>query len=206
VRLGRLQEAVKPLLIPLVNGEWRLLAPWERKTLALWMSLLAMVWEFADVTSQTTTQAEREEFCSTLEPPKGWWFLVGRMAPGDLWDAAIDQVNAAAYDLDANQVCGIVSRTAAVANCLYFCVMRSTVPNDDDDIQALANEKGVSVLWPPLQNPMPIPQNEMLALEAAQIHRIPGVPHQFRWPWECDDTAPLDRDGARGAIVTFWKA
>lgn len=79
-----LQNAAKPLLIPVMTGTWPAsFSDDERKTVAAWATMASMVVDAGMPHLSGVTQAERTEFMQTLTPPNNWviwmhWFEVPR--------------------------------------------------------------------------------------------------------------------------------
>lgn len=76
--MGRLQEAAKPHLTKLMNGNWTEITPDAECLLAAWATMFSMVADFGDPKTQAVTQEERDEFRKTQTPGRNWHVWIGR--------------------------------------------------------------------------------------------------------------------------------
>ncbi len=77
--MSRLQKAAIPILKPLLNGEWSTLNESECLAISRWAVMFTMVYDTADTSTRSITQAERTFFMQSKTPPGNWLVLVGRL-------------------------------------------------------------------------------------------------------------------------------
>lgn len=90
--MSRLQNSSKPLLIPLLHGEWPLLDQKAQKQIAAWVTMFVMVVEFADPITVGISQAERDELRRTSAPLRGWRVYIAPykgLRNGSFWHRAL---------------------------------------------------------------------------------------------------------------------
>lgn len=75
--MSRLQNAAKPILLPLMRGERVSLTPRARETLAAWITMFVMVSEFQRPDKVAFQASERELFMKTLKPPTNYAVWLG---------------------------------------------------------------------------------------------------------------------------------
>jgi hypothetical protein len=75
--MSRIQDAAKPLLFQMMNGNWPALDEYAQRKLANWAIMTTMVIDFADKHNQATTFQERETFRLALTPPTHWLVWIG---------------------------------------------------------------------------------------------------------------------------------
>ena len=76
--MSKLQELAKPILAPLIIGNWTDLDVISQKTLSAWATMFVMVYEWADEETLASTQDERTYFKSNRTPPNHWMIWMGR--------------------------------------------------------------------------------------------------------------------------------
>jgi hypothetical protein len=82
-----IEDAAKPIMVPMMNGNKIRLNPDAQKKLAAWSALKAMVMEYNQIGNVTTTQNERDVLRTTYLPPNsGWAIWIGHFLRRD-WPA-----------------------------------------------------------------------------------------------------------------------
>ncbi len=78
--MSDLQEAVKPSLLPMINGENTTLSRREQKTIAAWAAMTAMTGEFLDSSDEfvAVPQWQRDYLRENQRVPPGWRIWIGR--------------------------------------------------------------------------------------------------------------------------------
>jgi hypothetical protein len=71
--MGRLQEAAKPIVIPLVKGRSTSLTPRQQGTFAAWVAMSVMCGEYHRDETVTIPQSHRTRLYKTHRPPKKHW-------------------------------------------------------------------------------------------------------------------------------------
>lgn len=77
--MSRLQSKAKPILAPLVLGEWGKIGESEREVLATWITMFAMVLDCSEPEHTALTQRQRNEFFRTQKPLPEWIIWMGPM-------------------------------------------------------------------------------------------------------------------------------
>jgi hypothetical protein len=75
--MSRLDEAAKPLLIPLITSGATVLSKDAQRTIAAWIAMKVMVAEFSERETASDHEA-RTHVMSKREPPNGWKIWIGR--------------------------------------------------------------------------------------------------------------------------------
>jgi hypothetical protein len=70
--IGAIDEAVKPILVPLIRGEMTELTPSNKQTLATWATKVTMVAEFSNPRLRAISADQLEWFWLNRRPPRGW--------------------------------------------------------------------------------------------------------------------------------------
>ena len=76
--MSQLQQRAKPLLLPMILGQWRPLSPAEQETLATWMTMSVIVRETAHKPTATTSRQDREAFRQSPRPFVNWSIWIGK--------------------------------------------------------------------------------------------------------------------------------
>lgn len=76
--MSNLQRAAKPILVPLIEGNWHLLAEASCEILAAWVAMTTAVLEFADETTIAVTAEDRRYLRRETRLPPRWAVWVGR--------------------------------------------------------------------------------------------------------------------------------
>lgn len=80
--MGALQEAVKPILTPLVQDTWGPLDQYSQEVLARWATMFTMVVEYADPKRAKVPQTHRDLLRTGASLADGWYIWIGRHDPG----------------------------------------------------------------------------------------------------------------------------
>lgn len=76
--MSRMQEEVKPILVPMLQGNWSRLSNDDQEKLGAWATMTAYVWEAAEPSLVTSTANERRRFMERKKPGYNWLVFVGR--------------------------------------------------------------------------------------------------------------------------------
>lgn len=80
--MSQLQEAVKPRLLPLLDGKQAFLKLYDQKILAAWATMCVMTGEFYSPDHVSVPFADREYLRLYREPPPQWRIWIGRYIRG----------------------------------------------------------------------------------------------------------------------------
>lgn len=154
--MGKLQEMAKPVLLPLIRGEWKRLNRRERKILAAWAVMFSMVFEFKDVRTVAVPFYQRDEFRQTLIPPKGWQVFIGTY-DGAEWMGKIHHKGALCADrhrlafaperFDPTSSCNTQTTAFAVGR-LFILAASTTDPIFPINYMKIGRRR-LRRLWPP---------------------------------------------------------
>jgi hypothetical protein len=75
--MGRLQEAAKPKLAPLLRGIWSGLSAGDCEAISAWAVMFTIIVERLDLNTATVTAAERKAFSVDRRPPANWMIWAG---------------------------------------------------------------------------------------------------------------------------------
>jgi hypothetical protein len=82
--MGKLEEACKPILIPLLVGDPTVLNQASQAILAAWIAMKVMVCEASDIADAATTHAERTYVMQNQRAPDTWQIWIARHK-GRVW-------------------------------------------------------------------------------------------------------------------------
>jgi hypothetical protein len=157
--MSRLQEQVKPILLPMIQGEWPEISSWQRRILAAWAVMFTMIAEFADQSTQSSRFEDRERLRLTLTPPPHWYVWAGLFQPV-LWTLGFnhfgwsrprfvhsyEDVTAIARKLTSGPK--EMQSTGWVLGKLYLQSFSSIMPDSKMDQDAFAEKHNLRVIWP----------------------------------------------------------
>jgi hypothetical protein len=89
--MSQLQSEAKPLLVPLINGEFYKLLPNEIEAISRWAAMFTMVVEFKNKAGVAVSQEQRDSFKITQSVPKGWHISIGYYT-GQKWRGAFNHL------------------------------------------------------------------------------------------------------------------
>jgi len=75
--MSRLQQKAKPIMLPLINDEWRELDVDSQRILAAWITMFTMVIEFAHPMTAGVTAEHRRLFLNNQQPLPTWLIYFG---------------------------------------------------------------------------------------------------------------------------------
>jgi hypothetical protein len=177
--MGRLQEQAKPILIPYLSGEWPEIPPEKQRTLAAWVTMATMVFEFADRGTQATRTGDHEHLRLTIEPPANWCIWLGKFK-GQHWRSCFNHfgwaVNAVTVSgetrpgLQAALVEVADSQTTAFVLGTLFVQTFSSYRTNIDAL-ATGERLGLRLLWPTTGDTVLLPTRVLSDIEADGISR-----------------------------------
>lgn len=121
--MSRLQIAAQPMLHTLaVDGDWPSLSDDDRLAVTRWSVMTSMVYDAADGSSSTITQATRSAFCANREPPPNWVVWVGRRADRSTgrWAAHVSYNEAAGLPMHSQATAFGLARATIMTFCSNF--------------------------------------------------------------------------------------
>jgi hypothetical protein len=147
--MSRLQDQVKPTLVPILEGKWPdNLSSWDRRVLAAWAAMFTMVIEFTDPRTQATSFSQRENLRLTLEAPKGWYVWIG-LHEGPLWKVGYNHFGWGQPRELTDALPPIeMQSTGWVVGPAFFQTLSSTIYGFKANEFAFAKKHGLSVVWP----------------------------------------------------------
>lgn len=173
--MGRIDAAVRPLLMPLITGRDVVLTLGAQRALAAWTAKTVMIAEFASAEGVVTPRTERAHLRATLEPPPNWNIWIARSAGRD-WvaryvrhTAGLGQSGRGAKDTQ--------SVTLGMGRILVH-VMTSTVPGMKFELPERA--ESFHFLWP-VRRAIAWPPRNTLDHEAVETFNL-GFNRDFGAP------------------------
>ena len=149
--MGKLQEAAKPIIVPLLNDNWDYLGEREQRILAAWAIMFTMVNEFSHPESVAAPQRHRDQFRNTSTIPPDWSVWLGR-ARFDLGHTGTANHHGAAFvpiePKGLPKVHYFQSTGFTVGN-LFFLTVMLTPPTACCVLQKeVAEQDGLFSIWP----------------------------------------------------------
>ncbi|QIP09538.1 hypothetical protein [Bradyrhizobium symbiodeficiens] len=77
--MSSLQERSRPFLAPLILGQWPQMSDWAVRSLAVWIIMFSMVYEFRDRKTMAISFDERDQFRRIRDPTMNWRIWIGRI-------------------------------------------------------------------------------------------------------------------------------
>jgi hypothetical protein len=149
--MSRLQTRAKPLLKPLLLGQWAELDEGDQAEIAAWACMFTMVYEFSDLGTIATPQDQRQLFMAKRlpTPPDNWIIACGLMdgtqKRGTAWHQGVYVIGGTQAS-DASP-CNLQTTTIAAGRlCLYTYSTTINSLFTPLDIQTSFN---LQVIWPP---------------------------------------------------------
>jgi hypothetical protein len=81
--MSKLQSAAKPILLPMIHGNWSELDELQRDVLIRWILMFTMVVEFADPKTAVIPQQHRDALRLSRPIPFGWTIWLGEQDDND---------------------------------------------------------------------------------------------------------------------------
>jgi hypothetical protein len=190
--MSRLQTRAKPLLIPLIGGEWPPLSGYEQKTIAAWATMFTMVVEFADPNTLTIPFQQRDHFRLTQTPPDKWVVWIGNFN-GGLWRGVFNHFAwgpPAVWSQPDSSPVTLTDKTdsqstAIAPGRLFLMTFSTTRLGLKVEERAFARRFGLRVLWPDPDDPIIRPDQVLddLSADTASASLSPLFPFRRR-AWE----------------------
>lgn len=186
--MSALQNAAKPLLVPLITGQWLNLDAAQQRLLAAWATMFSIVLDAVHPENSAISQQERTSFMNTLAPPANWLIWMG-VCDKPMSASFIHDVYAAATLEEINQVpagASLKNDTQATAftcgHALFHTVstIHGTEPwfarlQVDTDRFRIVKVWPLNTAWPKLP-PQAIPRTgyHLLLERVARVFGLPG--------------------------------
>ena len=183
--MSRLQTKAKPILLPLVLGNWSEIGEAHQEILATWAVMTTMVFERADPGTDAHTFEDRKTFKENNTPPRGWTIWAGKINSVE-WSDQIDHWGLSAsmhdrtnFSVPAATQCNFQSTSIGIGSFVfhtisapYFLEM-NTYPTLVDQF---ASTHGLRVIWPPRGSihgpPRTLSSSEIKAMSTAIIAHL----------------------------------
>lgn len=142
--MSALQERAKPLLLPLILGNWPKLSPEDQKVIATWITMSVMVHEFDHPSTAAISSDERRGFWLNPAPLPDWNIWIGpclREVGSGVWNH---------FGISAKDENGVVhpgqSSAATIGQLFYQTFSGFPCPLDPDEF---ADAFKLNRIWPP---------------------------------------------------------
>lgn len=167
--MSQIQQKTKPVLAPMLIGEWGFLDRKMQEILASWATMFTMVYEMAHPGTAATGSTEKETFWKTKRPPDNWLVWVGCYQP-DLANATpihhrgILLANKPVSSKKKNtQMTGV-----GVARVFFYTFSHNESLIDElqlSSIRRCAETYGLRQIWPTTEGNIFVPSKPELAMQ-----------------------------------------
>lgn len=149
--MGALQEAVKPILAPLVQDTWGPLDQYSLEVLARWATMFTMVVEYADPKTATVPQTHRDLLRTGASPLDGWYIWIGRHDPGTEHPAYFNHFGWKGVDLSTGEVHDYFQTATFTVGRLLIHTFMVASPNPGLFVkhEQFARLFDLRTIWPP---------------------------------------------------------
>lgn len=79
--MSRLQTRAKPHIVPFLQATWPTLDRWASRSLAAWITMFTMVYEFRAPRTAAIPSKQRDTFRRTRDPIDGWEIWIAKINP-----------------------------------------------------------------------------------------------------------------------------
>lgn len=175
--MRRTNERARPIIERLVeDGPW-LLNDEERRDFSRWAIMLTMTWEFADIGTLVTSQAERNALRTSLVPPDTWAVFIAPYE-GTEW---VEKMNHRALTLNepndveqnsANTQTNVFTLGKTAVNTVSGLILRYTT------IERYSDYFKLQVVWPRGANRLVKTANDLDLTRIATV----GTSHDLQVP------------------------
>lgn len=175
-----LGESAEPHLARLAKGEWWKFSKDEAKVIASWLTMFTMSYEFKDLKTMASTQAERRFLMDNLEPPPTWAISIAQHELRG-WREKVQHTGIGLHATYHQPVGEVRDRFRVVPNANFqvtvstfgkLLFMTSLMRGDAEEFCAPydphfeAEQRGMRMLWPPyyghnFPEPTIIPDNDI---------------------------------------------
>src|SRR5262245_42752099 len=165
--MSRLQEAVKPNLVPLLRGTWSELSAGDCEAISAWAVMFTMIVERLDLSTAAVTAAERAAFYRDQRPPANWMIWAGHCKDWPPWDFYHRGWGVSADPDAIPERCSSQTTTFKVGELLLHTYSTTASVIDVDPIM-FALKHGLCPLWPQTEMPYVAPN----LLSPAKVNAI----------------------------------
>lgn len=154
--MSQIQNEAKPILQPMMKGNWPSMGQAESKRLATWAAMRTMVYEFKHPATVAATEIERFHLRIHRQPPANWLICVGLYGPKT---NNADWHRGAFFGSDEEYAsvgaCNVQTTISSLGGLLFhiFSAPTDLTPNP----LQYADAFGLSLLWPLHDRPIAQP-------------------------------------------------
>ena len=160
--MAKLQERVKPILVPFLEDQWPDVPPPDHAALAAWATMTTTVIEFAHLETMASTPSCRAALKEHGIPPDRWFVFLGQYSGGGVWNhGCFNHFGLGGSPIRGQIKNGVPSiptpnalapwhlaqSTAFAIGKLFFLTFSSRVPVELDPFD-FARQNGLRCLWP----------------------------------------------------------
>jgi hypothetical protein len=179
--MSQLQSQTKPVLLPLLLRDHKTLGPAEQQTLATWLAMFVMVYEWSAPEYATATNYQRQQFKTSPMPPNEWAFWVAPFdalsTPALLTGFGAEDVlalagqNAPKINKAALTLCG----AGAVSFAIFSANSDYSLQTFPQTIATIVEEAGYTRLWPTTGDKVRVLDRRLIPLSHADLLSIRDV-------------------------------
>jgi hypothetical protein len=155
--MSTLQKRAKPFLVPLIQGQWPTLDEWPVRSIAAWITMFSMVYEFRDPGTVAIPFEQRDEFRRSRDAPKDWRIWIAKVDP-NRWRGTTFHIGMGLYDQATvpsfKTPANTQITTAVIGHLLIHSFYISPTLAHFQLNPAYATTLGLFPIWPP-QNTLP---------------------------------------------------
>jgi hypothetical protein len=179
--MSKLEQAVRPILSPLIRGEEMVLSQDQQRVLATWIAKTAMTAEYRYPTVIAIPQVQRHALMSKCEPPEGWLVGIGHYK-GRKWRDAVlyRQMLAIApiEKLDEPHAGDYVQTTCFGLGALFIQTMSLPFALDDQELPLDETQNPIRQIWPLTKQEIIWPPSTRLD-DTAATNTVTGMVRAF---------------------------
>jgi hypothetical protein len=156
--ISQIDESVKPLFLALADGRWGYFSSEHRRILGTWATRFAMVFEFRDPHTVIATQAERDYFRLTRDPPKGW-YVFATAYNGIKWANTWNHRAAIQYDPSEKVAAAVADNPKMQSTVLCFGQLLLNVVSGSVPVDFIEYGRyfGLRLVWPEMLSTFAFP-------------------------------------------------
>jgi hypothetical protein len=169
--MGKLQERAKPYIVPFLQCRWPVLDEWATRSLAAWITMFTMVFEFSDPTTAAISFEQRDNFRRTRDPINDWKIWIAKINPY-AWRGKIFHNGFGIYDVGkapANARLDAQITTAVIGNLLIHSFYAPADLFVVELTPAYDARLGLTRIWPAKHTPPHCPVRILTDSDAENI-------------------------------------
>lgn len=170
--MSRLQTRAKPHIVPFLQATWPTLDRWASRSLAAWITMFTMVYEFRAPRTAAIPSKQRDTFRRTRDPIDGWEIRIAKINP-NRWRGRITHVAGTLYDLKHSPLNARPDHqitTGVIGNLLFHSYyFAPELDMSMPEIQEYGSALGLTRIWPTAETPPHCPVRVLFDADAENV-------------------------------------